>query len=53
MVDALSLQVHLDAAAMHAYQAELESASAAPLPDDGAPASALLPLRMSLILVCR
>ena len=52
MVDALSLQVHLDAAAMHAYQAELESASAAPLPDDGAPASAL-PLRMSLILACR
>jgi hypothetical protein len=29
-------QVHLDASAMQAYQAELESASAAPLPDDGA-----------------
>ena len=36
-------QVHLDAAAMHAYQAELESASAAPLPDDGATALACNP----------
>jgi len=27
-------EVHLDASAMQAYQAELESASAAPLPDD-------------------
>ncbi len=50
------VQVHIDASAMQAYQAELESASAAPLPDDGAPfpapaaaaRGAFNPLRRSL-----
>jgi hypothetical protein len=46
-----SLQVHLDASAMQAYQAELESASAAPLPDDGAlPFSSISVLSVSLLI---